>query len=221
MSVQLSPYPKFRGFANDGTALVGGQLFTYVAGTTTPQATWVDSTQTTANTNPVILDARGEASVWLDPTLAYKYVLQDAAGNPVWTVDHITAFPQAIINQPFTPALAFQSGSVTQSVQYAAYSVIGNVVTFVAKINWTAIASPAGNVTVTGLPIAPNPATQFIPISVWWAGLTLTGTTFLMLLQGGSTTALTFNMLTNNSLNLQGSALQASGQLVFGGSYQI
>jgi hypothetical protein len=64
-------------------------LFTYVAGTTTPQATWVDSTQTTQNTNPVVLNSRGEANVWLDPRLTYKFVLQDSAASPIWTVDQI------------------------------------------------------------------------------------------------------------------------------------
>jgi hypothetical protein len=222
MSVVLAPSPIFRGVANDGTALVGGQLFTYIAGTTTPQATWIDSTQTTQNTNPVILNSRGEANVWINPALIYKFVLQDSAGNPIWTVDQINGVGQSIVTKTFTPALAFQGGgSVTQTVQYANYSVVGNVVTFVAKINWSAIAAPSGNVTVTGLPIAPNIAMQFVPISVWWAGLNLTGTTFLMLLQAGLTTALTFNMTTTSSNNLQGSALQASGQLVFGGSYQI
>lgn len=91
MTAQLSPQPVFQAFAPNGGFLVGGQLFTYVAGTTTPQATYIDSTQTTQNTNPVILNAMGQANVWLNPTLAYKYVLQDSASNPLWSVDNINA----------------------------------------------------------------------------------------------------------------------------------
>jgi uncharacterized membrane protein len=89
MSVQLAPSPVFRAVANDGTALVGGQLFTYVAGTTTPQATYIDVTQTTPNTNPIILNSRGEANVWLVQSQTYKFVLQDALGNLIWSVDQI------------------------------------------------------------------------------------------------------------------------------------
>jgi len=89
MTAQLSPEPFFQAFAPNGRFLVGGQLFTYAAGTSTPQATYVDSTQTTQNTNPVILDSYGSANVWLDPTKTYKYVLQDAAGNAIRTVDNI------------------------------------------------------------------------------------------------------------------------------------
>jgi hypothetical protein len=89
MTAQLAPAPVFRSWDNLGFPLVGGKLFTYAAGTTTPQATYVDSTQTTPNTNPVILNFRGEAFVWLNPLLSYKFVLQDAFGNLIWTEDNI------------------------------------------------------------------------------------------------------------------------------------
>jgi hypothetical protein len=106
MTAQLSPQPLFQAFATNGQFLVGGKLFTYAAGTTTPQATYIDSTQTTPNTNPVILNAMGQANVWLDPTKTYKFVLQDASGNPLWTVDNVPA--------PFNvPAL---SGSLIPTV---------------------------------------------------------------------------------------------------------
>ena len=89
MTAQLSPAPVFSSRDNFGFPLVDGKLFTYAAGTTTPQATYVDSTQTTQNTNPVVLNYRGEAFVWLNPLLAYKFVLQDAFGNQIWTEDNI------------------------------------------------------------------------------------------------------------------------------------
>lgn len=89
MTAQLSPAPVFRSWDNLGFPLVNGKLFTYAAGTTTPQATYVDSTQTTQNTNPIILNYRGEAFVWLNPLLSYKFVLQDALGNLIWTEDNI------------------------------------------------------------------------------------------------------------------------------------
>lgn len=89
MTAQLAQTPVFKAFDNNGLPLFLGQLFTYAAGTTTPQATYVDSTQTTQNTNPVILNARGEANVWLNPMLSYKFVLQDSFGNQIWAVDNI------------------------------------------------------------------------------------------------------------------------------------
>jgi hypothetical protein len=116
MTAQLSPAPVFSSRDNLGFPLVGGKLFTYVAGTTTPQATYVDSTQTTPNTNPVILNYRGEAFLWLDPTLGYKFVLQDAFGNLIWTEDNIpgSAFASAGNLIP-TVTNAFSLGSPTRS----------------------------------------------------------------------------------------------------------
>lgn len=91
MSVQLSPLAVQRFYDNNNNPLVGGQLFTYQAGTTTPQATYTDSTGSTSNPNPVIMNARGEAPVWLSPTQSYKLVLCDAAGNIIWTCDNVTS----------------------------------------------------------------------------------------------------------------------------------
>lgn len=85
----LAPVGKFRGWDNNGNPLVGGQLFTYQAGTTTPIATYTDNTAITPNANPVILNFRGEADIWLKPNIAYKFVLQDSLGNVIWTIDQI------------------------------------------------------------------------------------------------------------------------------------
>lgn len=89
MSGTLAPPPVFRSWDNNGNPLVGGQLYSYIAGTSTPQATYTDSTLGTPNTNPIILNSRGEANVWLNPFLTYKFVLLDSQGNPIWTVDNI------------------------------------------------------------------------------------------------------------------------------------
>lgn len=49
---------------DNGRPLNGGQLFTYAAGTLTDKATYADSAGAIPNTNPVILNARGEATVY-------------------------------------------------------------------------------------------------------------------------------------------------------------
>ena len=89
MTVQLAPEPKLQFFNNQGGFLAGGQLLSFAAGTSNPQATYTDSTQTTVNPNPVILNARGEASVWFNTAFSYKLVLQDQIGNQIWTQDNI------------------------------------------------------------------------------------------------------------------------------------
>jgi len=86
----LSPPPKLQFFGIDGLPLVGGKLYTYAAGTTTPIATYTDNTQSTLNTNPVILDSTGQASVWLSDSVTYKYALTDANDAPLFTVDYVS-----------------------------------------------------------------------------------------------------------------------------------
>jgi hypothetical protein len=87
----LATPPKLQFLDSNGAPLVGGKLYTYAAGTTTPLASYTDSSGNTANTNPIILDSRGEASVWLGTTL-YKMALYDSTNVLIWTVDNIGGF---------------------------------------------------------------------------------------------------------------------------------
>lgn len=86
----LSPTPKLQFFGTDGLPLVGGKLYTYAAGTTTPLATYVDYLGVTQNTNPVILDSNGEANVWLVDTTTYKFVLKTADDVLLYTTDYVS-----------------------------------------------------------------------------------------------------------------------------------
>ena len=73
-----------------GVPLSGGKVYTYAAGTTTPQATYTDYTGATPNANPIILNSRGEAAIWLG-SASYKFTLTDANDVEIWTVDYISA----------------------------------------------------------------------------------------------------------------------------------
>jgi len=88
MSANLVPSPFMQFFTAGGIPLVGGKLYTYLAGTTTPLATYTDASGATANTNPVILNSRGEAAVWVGAA-AYKFKLTDANDVEIWTADNI------------------------------------------------------------------------------------------------------------------------------------
>jgi hypothetical protein len=82
--------PKFQfPSATPGAATAGYKLNTYVAGTSTPQATYTSSTLLTANANPVIMDAAGQADIWVGQ-LSYKFVGTDASNNVLWTEDNVT-----------------------------------------------------------------------------------------------------------------------------------
>jgi len=75
----LSPPPKMQFFGDDGLPLSGGSVYTYSKDTTTPLATYIDSTGSVANTNPIILDSQGRADIWLQ-ILPYSFVIYSALG---------------------------------------------------------------------------------------------------------------------------------------------
>lgn len=82
-------FPKFRAFDHStGAPLAGGLLFTYAAGTTNPQATYTNASLATPNANPVVLDANGEADVFVGGA-TYKFILQNSVGVTQWTEDNI------------------------------------------------------------------------------------------------------------------------------------
>lgn len=82
-----APYSYFAD--SNGAPLAGGKIYTYIAGTTTPQASYTDSTAITPLANPVILDSAGRAQIWLSGT--YKIVVKDSLDNTISTTDNITA----------------------------------------------------------------------------------------------------------------------------------
>ena len=84
----LLPTTKLMFLGNDGMPLIGGKLYTFDSGTNTPRSTYSDAAGTVPNTNPVILDARGEALVFWNGS--YRVRLEDALGNVIWTVDSVS-----------------------------------------------------------------------------------------------------------------------------------
>lgn len=88
----LAPEPKAQFFAADGTPLVGGKVYTYAAGTTTPLSTFTDASALTPNTNPIILDARGECNLWFATATSYKVILKDENDVLQWSVDNIATY---------------------------------------------------------------------------------------------------------------------------------
>lgn len=74
----------------NGKPFAGGKLWTFRAGTTTPRATYIDSTNTTPNSNPIILDANGECDIFAATGANFKFRLEDADGALIWVKDGIS-----------------------------------------------------------------------------------------------------------------------------------
>lgn len=66
----------------NGAPLSGGSVYFYEPGTTTPKNTYQDSGLTVLNSNPVVLNAAGRATIWGNGS--YRQVLYDQFGNLIW-----------------------------------------------------------------------------------------------------------------------------------------
>jgi hypothetical protein len=119
MSVSLSLFAGagWQFLDNNGNPLSGGLLYTYIAGTTTPQATYTTSSGSTPHSNPIVLDSAGRVpaggEVWLTVGQTYKFVLQTAAAVLVGTYDNI---PGGISSDSVT-FLQSGTGAVTRTAQ--------------------------------------------------------------------------------------------------------
>lgn len=91
VSAVLLPNAKACFITSAGAPAVGYKLYTYDAGTLTPRTTYLDAAGAANNTNPIILDARGEAVIYWDGS--YKVILKDPTDVVIWTADNVSQGP--------------------------------------------------------------------------------------------------------------------------------
>jgi hypothetical protein len=130
MAVFLSPVGGVAAqfFTNTGSVLTGGKLYTYLAGTTTPQVSYTTSAGNVARTNPIVLDAAGRVpdggEIWIT-SAPYKFVLKDSTDVLIATYDNISGIGAASYQvQNFT-------GTGSQTVFTLSASSLGEDYTFV------------------------------------------------------------------------------------------
>jgi hypothetical protein len=124
MTVNLSPLAGAgQQFLDDsGNVLTGGKLYSYAAGTTTPQVTYTSASGVTAHSNPIILNAAGRVAtgeIWLTAGSNYKFVLYTSTDVLIASWDNITGIngtgiTSNAINVEYDPAGA---GAVATNVQ--------------------------------------------------------------------------------------------------------
>lgn len=152
MTVFLSPLAGAGSqfFDNSGNVLSGGLLYSYAAGTTTPQTTYTDINGGTANSNPIVLDAAGrlESEVWLTGGAAYKFILQTSTGSLLGTYDDIYG-----VNDLSAQGVGWADVLNTPTT-LAGYGITDTLTTTQLAATYAPIASPA----LTGTPTAEDAA---------------------------------------------------------------
>jgi hypothetical protein len=120
MAVNLSPYGGVGAqfLDNSGNVLTGGKIFTYAAGTTTPQTTYTTSAGNIPHSNPIILDASGRVpsggEIWLTDGLSYKFILRDSNDVLIATYDNLVGINSNFVN--FTNQQEIQTATAGQTV---------------------------------------------------------------------------------------------------------
>lgn len=172
MSGVIATIPKYQFSAADGTPLAAGTLTTYLAGTTTLSSTWQDAALTSANTNPIVLDSRGECVLWLDDTKVYKFVLKNAAGVTQWTVDNVSN-PSTFLQAGTGAVSTTVQAKLRESVSVKDFGAVGDGITNDTAAIQTAINSFGG-----------QPGTVFFPAGTYVieAGGTLGGRNYGLIL---------------------------------------
>ena len=78
MAATPMPFVKARFFDRCGKPLSGGKVYTYEPRSTTPKVTYTSGNGDTPNTNPITLDAAGQANIYLRGR--YRFITQDSKG---------------------------------------------------------------------------------------------------------------------------------------------
>lgn len=104
--MQLLQNGKQQFIDQNGAPLANGSVYFYAPGTTNPVTTYQDPAGSILNTNPVLLDSRGQAVIWGNGT--YRQVVKDCNGVTIW--DQITKDSNASLVGNLTDA-AFVAGT--------------------------------------------------------------------------------------------------------------
>jgi hypothetical protein len=163
----LTPTPKQQIYGSDGNPLVGGKIYTYAAGTTTPLATYTDAGAGTANTNPIILNSLGQANIWLAPSSSYKFSVYTSADVLLYTVDNIAttidylSLVTSLASPPPIGSTAPNTGAFTTLAATTATITTGNITT----VNATTVTA-TGTVTAETLTFEGGGSLTKVPESV-------------------------------------------------------
>jgi hypothetical protein len=126
MTAYLSPIGNSQFEDANGNPLTGGKVYTYLAGTSTPETTWTTSEGDVAQANPIVLNSLGATAnpIWLTAGVAYKFVIKDSADvTTLYTFDNITGINDPTVVANPTPEWT----ASTMALSYVAATIFSAV----------------------------------------------------------------------------------------------
>lgn len=158
MNLVPAPFIPLQFLDSNGLVLSGGFIETFAAGTSTHATTYSDALGASPNPNPTPFDSAGRVILFIRPTIAYKFVVMNAALAIVSTVDNITATGGGAGGGQFFNVRDY--GAVGDGVTndaaaftaaYAAANLVGGLVLV-----------PPGNFDLLTSPVIPNNVGVFV-----------------------------------------------------------
>lgn len=140
----LLPNAKQQFIDGNGVPLAGGTVTFYIPNSDTLKNTWQDQYQTILNTNPIILDAAGEAIIYGDGQ--YRQVVKDSLGNLIW--DQLTTAPESSVQNidpgianfvipPLNAPTVIDNGGLTGYTLPAGQAVLNGIIIDIPSVNLT------------------------------------------------------------------------------------
>jgi hypothetical protein len=102
-------------FDDNGAPLTTGVLYSYVAGTTTQQATYTDFSGTVQNNNPITFTTGGRQQIWLQGGVFYKFVLCSANDGAFCAPAHVLFSVDQVPGTPGGSAVTSGAPFITNS----------------------------------------------------------------------------------------------------------
>lgn len=101
MTLSTLTLPRYIEFTSGGDPLAGGKIYFFEGGTSTPKDTFSDAAGSTPNANPVVLDANGRATIFMNNDGLYKIRVDDSTDVTIYEQDDYGAnFGVMLSNAP-------------------------------------------------------------------------------------------------------------------------
>lgn len=123
-SYYLAPICNDQQLDANGNPLVGGKIYTYLAGTSTASPTYTDNTGATPQANPIILNSLGLSTspIWLVGGFPMKFVVTNSADVIQRTIDNVSG-----INDSSSTASEWTNSGFTPTyISATSFSVVGD-----------------------------------------------------------------------------------------------
>lgn len=166
MAYYLSPIGNNQIVDANGAPLSGGKIYAYLAGTSTPVATYADNAGT-AQTSPIVLNSAGRPTlgpIWLLGGQAVKLVVQNSLGVQQYVYDNVTG-----VNDPSNASTADQWVAYTGTATYisaTSFSVQGDQTNLFQVGRRTKTTNTGGTVYSTITASSYSPGTGLTTITV-------------------------------------------------------